>query len=260
MLVLLRLDEQPPVVEIADDLLRSVSCREAVQPAEGGIEVPGLVDGGDHVEVERLGELEILGTAARCDVHDSRAVLHRDVVPGDHTMLDLATRAECVERALVPPADDLGTGEPLHEHLVGIASDGDPVAVLEPTVLRDRVDGGGDVCWKRPRRRRPDDDRLSRSIEKPEPDEERWVDTIDIAAMKLVCGDRRAAARAPLGRTMALEEPAFPVDDREELPDVLDVRVREREVVVAPVHPLAESDRPLGQVGRRLDDDVAAAA
>ena len=46
----------------------------------------------------------------------------------------------------------------------------------------------------------------------------------------------------------------------QEAPDVLDVRVGEREVVVAPVHPLAEPDRPLRQLRRRPDDDVAALA
>src|SRR5215212_3572067 len=45
----------------------------------------------------------------------------------------------------------------------------------------------------------------------------------------------------------------------EEPPDVLDVRVAEGEVVLAPVHPLPEPDRALGQRARGLDDDLAAA-
>ena len=57
---------------------------------------------------------------------------------------------------------------------------------------------------------------------------------------------------------MARREPALLVDELEELPDVLDVRVGEREVVVAPVHPLAEADRAFGQVAGRVDDDLAA--
>src|SRR4029077_10080612 len=55
-------------------------------------------------------------------------------------------------------------------------------------------------------------------------------------------------------------EPAAAVDDLQELPDVLDVRVAEREVVAAPVHPLAEANRPTRERLRRLDDDLAAAA
>ena len=50
------------------------------------------------------------------------------------------------------------------------------------------------------------------------------------------------------------------MDDPEEAPDVLDVRVGEREVVVPPVHPLAEPDRPFGQLLRGPDDDVTALA
>ena len=50
------------------------------------------------------------------------------------------------------------------------------------------------------------------------------------------------------------------MDALEEAPDVFDVRVAEREVVAAPVHPLAEPLRALGDVRRRLDDDLAAAA
>ena len=46
----------------------------------------------------------------------------------------------------------------------------------------------------------------------------------------------------------------------QEPPDVLDVRVAEGEVVAAPVHPLAEPDRAAGDLRRRLDDDLAAAA
>ena len=55
-------------------------------------------------------------------------------------------------------------------------------------------------------------------------------------------------------------EPAPLVDEPEEAPDVLDVRVGEREVVVPPVHPLAEPDRALRQLLRRPDDDLAAPA
>ena len=53
-------------------------------------------------------------------------------------------------------------------------------------------------------------------------------------------------------------QPAALVHDLEEAPDVLDVGVAEREVVVLPVHPLAE---PLGrarQLARGPRDDLAA--
>ncbi len=43
-------------------------------------------------------------------------------------------------------------------------------------------------------------------------------------------------------------------------PDVLDVRVREREVVLSPVHPLAEPDGAVGERLRGPNDHLAAAA
>ena len=61
----------------------------------------------------------------------------------------------------------------------------------------------------------------------------------------LVLRERGAAARAPLGRAVALVEPAARVALLQEAPDVLDVRVREGQVVVAPVHPHAEALRLL---------------
>src|SRR5205085_1321910 len=75
----------------------------------------------------------------------------------------------------------------------------------------------------------------------------------------LVLGERGAAAGAPLGRAVALVEPAAPVRLGEEAPDVLDVRVREGEVVVAPVHPLAEALRLLGHHADELRDALLAA-
>jgi hypothetical protein len=53
-------------------------------------------------------------------------------------------------------------------------------------------------------------------------------------------------------------EPAALVHGGEEPPHVLDVRVAEGEVVVAPVHPLAEPLRSVPQVVRRPDDGLAA--
>src|SRR6185437_1604005 len=53
-------------------------------------------------------------------------------------------------------------------------------------------------------------------------------------------------------------EPTLFVDALEELPDVFDVRVAEREVVVAPVHPLAEALRTARQLRRVVRNRVAA--
>src|SRR5258708_18519004 len=71
-------------------------------------------------------------------------------------------------------------------------------------------------------------------------------------------GDRGAAPRAPLGWPVPHVQRAPLVHDTQELPDVLEMRVGEGVVVLAPVHPLAEPDRAGDEVGGRLLHDLAA--
>src|SRR3954447_24241379 len=66
---------------------------------------------------------------------------------------------------------------------------------------------------------------------------------------QLVLRQGRAAARAPLDGAVSEVEPVALVALLEEAPDVLDVRVGERVVVVVPVHPHAE---PAALVGDDL--------
>src|SRR5439155_2486328 len=82
----------------------------------------------------------------------------------------------------------------------------------------------------------------------------------DAGLRELVLGERGAAPGAPLRGPVAHVQPAALMDELEELPDVLDVRVAEREVVVAPVHPLTKPDRAAGQGIRGLDDNLATAS
>src|SRR5215210_4733648 len=72
--------------------------------------------------------------------------------------------------------------------------------------------------------------------------------------------ERSSAARAPLGRAVPEVEPILGVDVLEEAPDVFDVRVGEREVVVAPVHPLAEALGTARELVRVPLDDLLALA
>ena len=260
MLVQARLDEPSPLLEVADDLLRCLDGGEAVEPAVVVVEPARLVDRGQHREVVHAREVEVLGAAARGDVDDPGAVLEGHVVPRDHAVLDGRGGRELVERALVPQPDEVGAAAALGERRVRIARDRDPVAVLTQAVLGVGLDRRSDVRGERPRRRRPDHERLARVVEQREAHEERGIGPVDVAADELVGRNRRAAARAPLGRAVAEVEPALPVDVAEEAPDVLDVRVAEGEVVVAPVHPLPEADRALGQRARGLDDDIPAPA
>ncbi len=172
-------------------------------------------------------------------------------------MVDLR---QVVERAAVGPADELRAGAQVLELLVRIARRRDPLAVLPAAVLRFRVDSGGDVGRQRPRSRRPDDEVLAGPLEQRKADIQRWIGTVDVRADQLVLRDRRAAARAPLGRAVAEVEPVPLVDGLQHPPDVFDVGVAEGEVVVAPVHPLAEPDRAARQRVGRAHDDVAAPA
>src|SRR5204863_2775367 len=93
-----------------------------------------------------------------------------------------------------------------------------------------------------------------------EADEERRMLELLVVllASLLVLRKRRAAPRTPLRRAVPLVQPAARLHLLEEAPDVLDVRVGEGEVVVAPVHPHAKPLRLLGLDAGELRDEVAA--
>ncbi len=146
--------------------------------------------------------------------------------------------------------------------VVRVARDRDPLADLAKPVVRIGLDGGRDVRGQRPRGRRPDDERLAGMVEEWEANVERRVGAllVDAALRQLVLRDRRPAARAPLGRAVALVEVTALVHLAQEPPDVLDVGVREGEVVASPVHPLAETNGSFGERARGPHDHVAATA
>ena len=128
-------------------------------------------------------------------------------------MLDRAARPERVERARVAQPDELRALDDPRERLVGKQRAGDPLAVLEQAVVGLGVDGRGHVRGQRPGRRRPDDDPFALAVEEREADVERRVGALLVVPVQLVGGDRRAAARAPLGRAVAHHEPAALVHD-----------------------------------------------
>ena len=256
------LDEEAGLAEPADDLVRGLGGRQPVQPAVRVVEAARLVDRRQHRQVVDLRQLEVLAAAARRDVDDARALVHRHVVPRDHPMLDRGARSQVIERAAVAPPDQLTALECLDVRVVGEQLDRDPFSVLAPSVVLVGMHRRGDIRRQRPGRGRPDDDVLTVAVEERKADEERRVGAIlvDARLRELVLGERRAAARAPLRRAVAHVEPAALVDDLQELPDVFDVRIAEGVVVVAPVHPLAETDGAARQRLRRPDDDLPAAA
>ena len=256
------LEQEAGLREPADDLIGRLDGRETVKPPVRVIEAARLVDGREHRQVVDPPELEVLLACARSDVDDAAPVVEGHLVPRDHPVLHLGPRPEVVERSPVAQPDELRSRDDARECLLRVTRDGDPLPVLAPPVIRVVLHRGRDVRGQGPGGRRPDHERFPGPVEQGETDEERRVDPIliDAALRELVLRERRPAARAPLGRAVAEVEPAALVHLVEEAPDVLDVRVAEREVVVPPVHPLSEADRALGKRTRRPYDHVPAAA
>ena len=202
-------------------------------------------------------ELEVLRARARGDVDDAGALLERHLVPRDHAVDDSRLGGCVVEGADVLEADEVLAARDVVVLPVGRGEL--PVPVAKP-VLSVGLDRGGDVRGKRPGRRRPDHERFALAIlEREAHVERRMFELLVLAGEELVLGERRAAARAPLGRPVPVVEPAALVDGFQEPPDVLDVRVRERVVVVVPVHPPAEAPVLLGDHLGELGDALAAA-
>jgi hypothetical protein len=170
----------------------------------------------------------------------------------------LGRRRQVVERPRVLEPDEILAAGDMVVLTLLLGQRPEPVA--QP-VLRVRLDRGRNVRRQRPRRRRPDHERLAVPILEREADEERRVLELGVVLLTglLVLRERCPAPRAPLGRAMPLVQPALFVDGLQEPPDVLDVRVRERVVVVVPVHPAAETPVLVGDYLGELGDPLAAA-
>ena len=204
-----RVLEQAALAQVSDDLVGGLDGRAAVQPAVVRVEAPALVDGHENRKVVYLRQLEVLGAGTRRDVDDSCAFVERDLVPGDHAVDDASGRRDVVVRPLVLETHQRGPGSTLHEVVLGVARDCDPLAGIALAVLSLRIHGRGDVGRKRPRRRRPDDQRLGVASFQREAHEERRVGLVlvHVGDGQLVLRERGSAARAPLGRAVALVEP-----------------------------------------------------
>ena len=253
------LDDQPATFEILDDGPSDVVAREAAE-AELGKHAAGLVERREDREIVDPRQLEVLGARPGRDVHDAGALVERHVVPRDHAVDDPLLRRDVVERALVLQTDELATERRAHERRIGLPRDRPPLAVLGQAVVSGRIDGRCHVRGQRPRRRRPDDERLALAPLEREPDVQRRMLELPVLPREdLVLRDGRTAAGAPHSRAMALVQPAAPVHLGKEPPDVLDVRVGERVVVAVPVHPHAEALGLLGDHLRELRDALATA-
>src|SRR5207302_9154856 len=256
-----RLDPEAAPAQRCDDRLRRLVRALALERAVAGQEAARLVDRREHRQVVHARELEVLGARARGDVDDPFSLVEGDVVPGNDAVADALLRGQVVERPAVLEPDELLAAHGANRGHVPRQLARAPLSLRAEHVLGVRLDRGRDVRGERPRRRRPDDERLFLPALQGEAHVERRVLELAVVllARLLVLRERGAAARAPLRRALALVEPAAPVRLGEESPDVLDVRVREGEVVVAPVHPLPEPLRLIGHDPHIPGDPLLAA-
>ncbi len=239
--------------------------RVAGEEAVGRVEEAGLVDRDQDVDALAAAEIEVLGSAARSDVHDPRSLVRPDVLPGDDAVADPGLGLELLERRVVrTPHERASRRRPLdlrrpRRRAASTRSRHDPrEAALgaDGGVRRVRPDGGDHVRRQRPGRGRPDEQALAvGGVGERELDVEGGMLEVPVGVRRrhLVLGQGGAAAGAPGHRAMAPVEPAGLVAHLQEVPDVLDVRVRHRVVRPLPVHPLAEPPRLLGlepRVGR----------
>ena len=188
VLVGLLAQEPAAALEVLDDevghLVRAVARELAVALDEE----PRFVDGHEHGQLLALADLEVLGAAARRDVDDPRALVHGDVGIADHPVGDLGLRRQVVEAGDVGASDQLSAAHAADDARVGpedraAAIPGHDVALsadVHPDVLGVGPDRRCDIGRQRPRRRRPDDQRLAGDVREAEAHVQRGVDDVAV--------------------------------------------------------------------------------
>ena len=234
----------------------------AGEPAVLGVEAARLVDRREHRQVVHLESSKSSRPAPGRDVDDPGA--RSSSSTSSHGITRCSTPAPGRGRRTGPrsasPTSSL-PGVRSTKSASGCECDRHPVARRQPSVLDVGLDGGGDVRRQRPRRRRPDDERLAGPVE------QRQAHDSD--------GSSRPGRRPP-GVSSCCEsdvpqrghhsverwprnEPAALVHHLEEAPDVLDVGVAEREVVASPSPSTCRAASTRAQLVRGPRDDLAAA-
>src|SRR5262249_39018788 len=112
VLVLLGGVEQALVAQALEDGRIRLADALARERAEAVDVDAGLVDRRDDGDPERLGELVVLGAAARRDVDDPGPLLLADVLPGDDRVLDALLGLKLLEGAPEAQADKLRAAQP----------------------------------------------------------------------------------------------------------------------------------------------------
>ncbi len=259
-------EEQAALLEVRDQglvgLLEELAADQRDLGAEGAVGQHRV----DHRKAVLAAGREVVGAEGGRLVDDAGAVLGGDVLGVEDVVrvLDL----DQVERAAVGPALHLGAGEGLAGRLPALAEglgqqrfgDHQLLGAVGGHHVGDLgVHGGGGVGDQGPRGGGPDQQRGpvgQRAAGQREADEDRRVDDGLVALGQLVVGEAGAAARAPGGDPVVLDQQALVEDLLERPPDGLHVgRVHGAVglVEVDPVaHPVGELDEGVGVAGHRL--------
>ena len=184
--VLLGPEEEPAPLEVSGDLGGHVTRVFSLEPAIPLDISRHLVDRHEDWKLLGLRQREVFGAAAGRDMDHPGPLGLTNVLPRDHAVPRHALSRGwelLVERSAVPEADELAASDGL-EHRRGsrnrgsqgsAGEDEDLIAYLRADILELRVDGQRDVRGKRPRGRRPHEERFVLPAFDREPDEDRLV-------------------------------------------------------------------------------------
>ncbi len=249
-------EEQTALLEVLGQLLVGLLEEDAADQRdvllEGAVGAHGVDDG----QPVGAAHLEVVLAEGGGLVDQTGAVLGRHVVRVHHVVGRLRELDE-LERMLVRPALHLGAGEGLPGPLPALAErlldqrlgDDELLRTVRRDDVRDAgVGGDGRVGHQRPGRRRPHQERGlagQRAGGEREADVDGGVDDRLVALGELVVGQARAAAGAPGGDAVVLDEQALGVDLLQRPPDRLDVLGVHRAVGVFEVGPVPHAGREL---------------
>src|SRR5690242_9376298 len=101
------------LAQVVGDGFGHVADVLASQPAESVDVDAAVVDRRDDLQLEFLAQLEVFLATPGRNVDDARALLLTDLRPRNDLVLDAGHRGELVERARVPPVEQLGPAQVL---------------------------------------------------------------------------------------------------------------------------------------------------
>ena len=240
--------------KVVDDGIGDLVGGEAVE-AVAGQHAPGLVEQGQHGQVVDA-RARSPRTPHRSDVNDAGALVEGDVLPRDDPMDDPSWAARWSRALVLEPHEFVAERGP-PGHGVWIERARDPRAVLAQHVLRVGLTAAATFAeastGSSSRRRAPRRPALSAGSGRRAKGA-RAPDTHPRRSRAARSTSRSAGTRPSTGGPRTATAPVHLL----EAPDVLDVRVGERVVVVVPVHPHAETLRLLGDHLRVLRDPLLA--